>query len=78
MRFVKQTHIIRRTKARGFLMRQSDFIGVRITPNIRGALEQIGGPGGISRAVRAALAEYVQRNRKNDAPPAPQIADRRQ
>ncbi|MDP2359061.1 MAG: hypothetical protein Q8M31_23790 [Beijerinckiaceae bacterium] len=48
-------------------MRQSDFIGVRITPAIRAALEQIGGPGGISRAARAALAEYVQRNIKQAA-----------
>ena len=45
-------------------MRNSDSIAVRLRPDIRGALEQIAGPGGLSRAVREALAEYVQRNRK--------------
>jgi len=50
-------------------MRQSDTIAVRIAPNIRGALEQIGGPGGLSRIVREALAEYVQRNRKAEQQP---------
>lgn len=48
-------------------MRQSDYFAIRCTPDIRSAVQEIAGPGGFSRAVRSALCEWIERNRKQAA-----------